>query len=163
MSTSLYQDYFPKQKVCCVRDVDQAKFISTLAKHLKVQGQMEIPAWVDHVKTAKGKELAPYDPDWLYVRAASLARKVYVRKGTGVGAFQKVYGRQLDRGVKRHKADTASGKIIRFCLQQLEEMGFVATDEVNGGRYLTSEGNREFDLIAKRVADEEAEDDEEDE
>lgn len=37
----------------------------SFAKHLKVQGQMEIPSWVDHVKTAKAKELAPYDPDWL--------------------------------------------------------------------------------------------------
>lgn len=154
---------------------------------------MEIPSWVDHVKTAKAKELAPYDPDWLYVRAASLARKIYIRKGTGVRSFEKVYGRQQRRGVQRNISSTASGKVIRFCLQQLEEMGFIATDETNGGRYMTSEGNREFDkktsktcqkhwksikfyvfwskivffvmirfdLIAKRVADEMAGDDEE--
>ena len=31
--------------------------------------QMELPEWTDIVKTAKFKELAPYDPDWYYVRA----------------------------------------------------------------------------------------------
>ena len=28
-----------------------------------------MPEWVDLVKTAKSKELAPYDPDWYYIRA----------------------------------------------------------------------------------------------
>ena len=31
---------------------------------------MEVPTWVDTVKTASYKELAPYDPDWFYIRAA---------------------------------------------------------------------------------------------
>ena len=30
---------------------------------------MQLPNWVDLVKTATFKELAPYDPDWYYVRA----------------------------------------------------------------------------------------------
>ena len=30
---------------------------------------MKIPDWVDLVKTSKAKELAPYDPDWYYIRA----------------------------------------------------------------------------------------------
>lgn len=39
---------------------------------------MELPTWADVVKTASYKELAPYDPDWFFVRAASMARKVYL-------------------------------------------------------------------------------------
>jgi ribosomal protein S19E (S16A) len=31
--------------------------------------QMELPHWTDIVKTARFKELAPYDPDWYYIRA----------------------------------------------------------------------------------------------
>lgn len=31
--------------------------------------QLQLPAWVDIVKTAKSKELPPLDPDWYYVRA----------------------------------------------------------------------------------------------
>ena len=29
------------------------------------------------------KELAPYDPDWYYIRAAAIVRKIYLRQGTG--------------------------------------------------------------------------------
>ena len=46
----------------------QAKFIEAFAQHLKRQGRFEIPKWGDVVKTGTHKELAPYDPDWLYVR-----------------------------------------------------------------------------------------------
>lgn len=31
--------------------------------------KMELPHWVDIVKTGTLKELAPYDPDWYYIRA----------------------------------------------------------------------------------------------
>jgi ribosomal protein S19E (S16A) len=44
-------------------------FISAYASHLKRSGKIEVPAWVDLVKTGSFKELAPYDPDWYYVRA----------------------------------------------------------------------------------------------
>jgi ribosomal protein S19E (S16A) len=37
--------------------------------HLFSCEQMELPEWADIVKTAQFKELAPYDPDWYYVRA----------------------------------------------------------------------------------------------
>ena len=31
--------------------------------------QIQLPSWVDIVKTGAFKELAPYDPDWYYIRA----------------------------------------------------------------------------------------------
>jgi len=34
-------------------------------------GKLEIPKWVDIVKTGTYKELAPYDPDWFYIRAGN--------------------------------------------------------------------------------------------
>ncbi|EOY01742.1 Ribosomal protein S19e family protein, putative [Theobroma cacao] len=53
---------------------------------------IELPPWTDTVKTARFKELPPYDPDWYYVRAAFMARKIYLRHGLGVGAFRRAYG-----------------------------------------------------------------------
>jgi hypothetical protein len=44
-------------------------FIAAYASHLKRSGKLEVPTWVDMVKTGAFKELAPYDPDWFYVRA----------------------------------------------------------------------------------------------
>lgn len=32
---------------------------------------MELPDWTDIVKTGRLKELAPYDPDWYYIRAGN--------------------------------------------------------------------------------------------
>lgn len=44
-------------------------FISAYSSHLKRSGKLEVPTWVDIVKTGSFKELAPYDADWYYVRA----------------------------------------------------------------------------------------------
>ncbi len=56
------------QTGCTVKDVPAAEFINAYAAHLKRVGQVELPQWVDTVKTAPSKELAPYDQDWFYIR-----------------------------------------------------------------------------------------------
>jgi hypothetical protein len=50
-------------------------FITAYASHLKRSGKLEVPTWVDIVKTGAYKELAPYDPDWFYVRAGTFIPK----------------------------------------------------------------------------------------
>lgn len=55
-----------------MKDVPAAEFISTYAAYLKRVGLVELPSWVDTVKTAPSKELAPYDQDWLYIRIGKL-------------------------------------------------------------------------------------------
>merc|ERR1712217_352839 len=134
--------------VVSVKDVEAAKFIESFAQHLKRQGRFEIPKWADVVKTGKAKELPPNDPDWLYVRTASMVRKIYIRGGSGVGAFTKVYGSQRRRGTCTNVFSKGSGKICRYIMQQLEEMGLVEQDEDNGGRKITQEGQRELDTVA---------------
>ena len=64
--------------------------------------------------------MAPLDADWLYIRAAALARKVYLRGHLGVSTLQHIYGGKQRFGVRRNHHETSSGKIIRYCLQQLE-------------------------------------------
>ena len=56
---------------------------------------MKVPEWTDIVKTAKFKELAPYDEDWFYIRCASIARHVYIRAPVGVGAVARIYGGEV--------------------------------------------------------------------
>ena len=53
---------------------------------------MKLPHYVDYYKTGHHNELAPYDKDWYYIRAASVARHIYIRKGVGIGALSKIYG-----------------------------------------------------------------------
>ena len=152
MATGAYDSYFQEDKtVVTVKDVEAAKFIKAFAQHLKRQGRFEIPKWSDVVKTGVSKELAPYDPDWLYTRTASIVRKVYIRGGSGVGGFAKVYGHQYRRGTQTNSYAKGSRKIIRYILIQLEEMGLVEQDE-NGGRKITKEGQRELDTVAVQAA-----------
>eukprot|EP00929_Paragymnodinium_shiwhaense_P102506 TRINITY_DN656_c0_g3_i1.p1 TRINITY_DN656_c0_g3~~TRINITY_DN656_c0_g3_i1.p1 ORF type:complete len:163 (-),score=55.38 TRINITY_DN656_c0_g3_i1:85-573(-) len=162
MSVQPYDDVFKSKAIVTVKDVTADKFIKAFSQHLKRQGRYEIPKWADIVKTGISKELAPYDPDWLYVRTASMVRKIYIRGGTGTGGFRKVYGSQMRRGNCTKIFAKGSGKVLRYCLQQLEEMGLVEQDE-NGGRKITKEGQRELDTVAVQAAQEEEEEGEDDE
>jgi len=134
-----------------VKDIPAHEFIVTYAGHLKRSGKLEVPKWADLVKTGHFKELAPYDPDWYYIRAASIARKLYLRGGTGVGAFRKIYGGADRRGVKPSHFTLGSGAVIRSVLHQLEKLNLV-TKDTKGGRRITVEGQRELDSIAGTIA-----------
>ena len=118
-----------EQKYLTVKDVPANHFIAAYAEYLKRSNKIEIPAWVDYVKTGKSKQLCPYDRDWLYVRAAALARKVYLRAHLGVGALKKIYGGTKNSGSRPKHFVTASGKVLRYLLKQLEKNGIVAIDE----------------------------------
>lgn len=112
-----------------VKDVSAADFITNYANFLKRTGNVELPSWVDYVKTSTRKELAPYDPDWFYVRMAALARQVYIRPGRGVGAFRKVYGGRKRRGSKPSHFALASSSVIRYALRQLEKLEIIEKTE----------------------------------
>lgn len=136
-----------------VKDVKPQDFITAYAAHLKSTDKLQIPDWVDVVKTARHKELPPLDRDWYYVRAAALARQVYVQQDLGVGALSIRYGGKNKRtGAKPEHYQRASRGIIRHILQQLESVGFVEKSEnLKGGRRITPAGQKDMDLIAGRV------------
>ena len=134
----------------CVRDISAAQFIEAYAEHLKNSDKFELPVWADTVKTAVFKELAPYGDDWYYIRAASIARKVYLRPGVGVGQLQKWYGGAYRRGTRTEHFRKASAGIIRSVLLQLEEMKVVEKLE-NGGRQISRVGQQDLDRIAGTV------------
>ncbi|KAL2112141.1 hypothetical protein VUR80DRAFT_8509 [Thermomyces stellatus] len=141
-----------------VRDVDAQKFISAYAAFLKRQGKLPIPGWVELVKTGTSKELPPQDIDWFYIRAASVARHIYLRKTVGVGRLRKVHGSAKNRGSRPSKHVDASGSVDRKIVQALEKIGVVELDEDRGGRRITEAGQRDLDRIAQTTAEEDEED-----
>lgn len=80
------------QKFFTVKDVPAMDFIREFANHLKKTNKITIPKWVDFVKTGINRELSPYDEDWLYIRIAAVARKIYLRSNTGVGSLRHFFG-----------------------------------------------------------------------
>ncbi|XP_011156555.1 40S ribosomal protein S19a [Solenopsis invicta] len=133
-----------------LKDVDQQKFVKAFAAFLKKTGKMRVPEWVDIVKTAKFKELAPYDPDWYYIRCAALVRHIYIRSPIGVGAVTKIFGGRKRNGTHpSHFCRSASG-VARKALQSLEQLKLIEKAPL-GGRKLTSQGRRDLDRIAAQV------------
>ncbi len=51
-----------------MKDVNAHSFIAALSKHFKKNPNVNIPDWVDLVKTGVQKELGPLDEDWYYTR-----------------------------------------------------------------------------------------------
>ena len=93
------------------------------------------------------------DNDWYYIRAAAIARRVYLRQGLGVGAFRRIFGgRSNQKGAvdPEHHAKAAGG-VIRHALHTLETLGLVEKLAGGKGRRITSEGQRQMDLVAARV------------
>lgn len=129
-----------------MKDVPADKFVSALAQHLK--SKMKVPGWADIVKTAHWKELAPINPDWYFVRAAAVARRVYLRGGSPAGLAKAFGGRQRRGARKPHFAEASTG-LLRKILQQLEEIGLVA--KADKGRKITAAGQRELDTVAGQI------------
>jgi small subunit ribosomal protein S19e len=134
----------------CVRDVPAPAFIAAYAEHLKNSDKFELPVWADTIKTGVFKELSPYGDDWYYIRAASIARKVYLRPGVGVGMLQKWYGGNYRRGARTEHFRKANSGVIRSVLIQLQEMRVVEAVE-SGGRRVTTVGQQDLDRIAGSV------------
>lgn len=147
-----------EERGICVRDVSAKDFITAYAEHLKNSDKFELPVWADTVKTATFKELAPYGEDWYYIRAASIARKIYLRPGLGVGQLRKWYGGAYkNHGVRHQHFVRANSGIIRSVLLQLEEMKVTEKCD-KGGRRMTRVGQQDLDRIANSIFRDQEED-----
>jgi small subunit ribosomal protein S19e len=107
--------------------------------------------WVDTVKTGVAKELPPQEIDWFYVRAASVARHVYLRKTVGVGRLRKVHGVAKNRGVRPSQHTAGSGSVDRKIMQALEKINVLEQDEEKGGRRITQSGQRDLDRTCRAL------------
>ncbi|CAM0139422.1 Protein component of the small (40S) ribosomal subunit [Umbelopsis sp. WA50703] len=139
-----------------VKDVNAHEFVKAYAAYLKRTGKLEVPKWVDIVKTGTYKELAPYDPDWFYVHAASVARHIYLRPSVGVGALRKLHGGRVNRGSRPSHHVHASGSVQRKVLQALEKVNVLEQDN-KGGRRISQDGRRDLDRIAMTLIEQDDE------
>ncbi|EDW38742.1 GL13146 [Drosophila persimilis] len=128
-----------------VKDIDQHAVTKAVAVFLKKTGKLKVPDQMDIIKTAKFKELAPYDPDWFYVRCASILRHLYHRSPAGVGSITKIYGGRKRNGVHpSHFCRAADGAAHPGARPPCREAP-------RGGRKLSSIGQRDLDRIANQI------------
>merc|ERR1711976_435161 len=126
-----------------VKDENQHEFPKALAALLTKSGKFKVPEWSDIVKLGRFNELAPYDEDWFYTRAASTCRHLYIRSPAGVGAFTKIYGSKRRNGTAPSHNCRANRSVARKVLQALENLKMVEKDPNSGGRKLTASGRRD--------------------
>jgi len=134
-----------------VKDVNQQKFVVAFAEFLKKSGKMTVPEWAELIKLARFNEQGPVDRDWFYVRAASVARHLYIRAPAGVNSFTKIYGARKSNGSAPSHFARGSQSVSRRILQALESMALVEKHP-DGGRRLTPQGRRDMDRISAQLS-----------
>jgi small subunit ribosomal protein S19e len=121
-------------------DVEANVLVERLAKHLKENiGEIAPPTWALTSKTSAHKERPPQNPDWWYVRCASLLRKLYIHGPVGIQRLRVEYGGRKRKGTSIEHVKDSGGSAIREPLQQLEKAGLVAKEGPKG-RKLSGEG-----------------------
>lgn len=135
-------------------DVPASMLIKKLAKYLKENvDAVTPPAWASMAKTGTHVEKQPQDPDWWYVRSASLLRKIYIHGPIGIEKLRADYGGRKNYGVKPSHAAKAGGSIVRKALQQLEAAGYIETFKPRGRRS-TREGRKLLRELAQELGKE---------
>ncbi|MEM2136527.1 MAG: 30S ribosomal protein S19e [Candidatus Methanomethylicia archaeon] len=122
------------------KDVPAEKLIMEIAKQFKKNyPQITPPVWAQYVKTGVHRDKVPENPDWWYIRSASILRKIFLSGFVGVESLRTAFGGRKQLGTRKSHFRKSGGKIIRKILQQLEAAKLVMN--VDGrGRTLTSEG-----------------------
>ena len=133
-------------------DVPASKLIKKVAKYLKENvDAVSPPAWASMAKTGTHVEKQPQDPDWWYVRSASLLRKIYIHGPIGIEKLRADYGGRKNYGVKPAHVAKAGGSTVRKALQQLETAGYIETFKPRGRR-LTREGRKLLQELAEELS-----------
>ena len=132
-------------------DVPPLVLIERLAKHLKDEvDEITPPEWATFAKTGVHTQRPPSNPDWWFIRSASILRKIYVKGPIGIEKLRQEYGGRIDRGARPEHARKGAGAIVRKATQQLQTAGLV-TQLRNEGKVVTNDGRRLLDRLSTEL------------
>lgn len=132
-----------------VYDVKASELVSEAAKKLKDVLKAP-PDYIHYVKSGASKERPPQDPEFWYVRSASILRQVYVNGPVGISRLRVRYGSRKEHEVHRRHHWDSGGSIIQDSLNALEAVNFVK--KTKKGREITSKGKSFLDGISKEIS-----------
>jgi len=133
-----------------VRSVEAERLIDRVAAYLKANTPVKPPTWALFAKTSVAREEPPKNPDWWFIRAASILRRLYLKGPLGVSRMRKFYGGRHRPGMSPPYFARGSGAVVRKILQQLEGAGLVVTVP-RKGRALTPAGVKVLEQAAKSL------------
>ena len=131
-----------------VYDVDASELVKMAAEKLK--SKVKKPDYVNYVKSGAAKERMPEDPDFWYIRTASILRQVYVNGPVGVSRLRTRYGSRKDHVIHKHHHMPASGSIISDAFKELEGLDYVK--KTGKGRVITPKGKSFLDKLSNEIS-----------
>jgi small subunit ribosomal protein S19e len=131
-------------------DVPPSLLLPRLATELRTRKAVSPPPWATFAKTGVHKQRAPTQPDWWYLRSASVLRKIYLKGNVGIERLSAEYGGKRDRGSAPYHAHTGSRSVLREIVHQLEKAGLVQPYKTKGRR-VSPEGAKLLDSLSKDV------------
>ena len=133
-----------------VYDVPPDRLVEAIASDLQKADEATPPSWAPFVKTGVHREKSPSQADWWHTRLAAVLRKVYLRGPVGTERLAGEFGGARDAGSSPYHPRKGSRSVVRTCLTQLEDLGYV-TKESKGGRSVTPKGQSYLDGKAREV------------
>ena len=133
-----------------IRSIESGRYNKILAEAIKKSEDFEKPEWIDFVKTGQHKQRPNANPEFWYLRSASILKQIYIKGIVGVKRLRTRYGGRKDRGTNPPRFVKSGGKIIRKILQQAEDAGLV--EKAGGkkaGRQLTKKVKEFLESFAK--------------
>ncbi len=129
-----------------INDIGPEKANQKLAGELKKIKAINPPSWSAFVKTGNHNERPPENPDWWFIRAASILKNIYNHGPVGVSKMRTRYGGRKNRGRKPERFAKASGNIIRKIVQQLETAELIKQSATqHKGRIIAPKGQSLLD------------------
>lgn len=139
-----------KRKGATVRDVPAYKWVKAMASQFKREGKLQVPNIAELVKTSHGRERAPQNADWYYLRAAAVLRHIYLRPGNGYGGLAKAFAIKKNNGSKPERTTKAATGPLHWACKSLEGLKLIAKGKGHG-RVVTKEGRKRADTVAFNV------------
>ena len=133
-----------------VYDVPHDLLVEAVASDLRKAVQTQPPSWAPFVKTGVHREKSPSQSDWWHTRLAAVLRKVYLRGPVGTERLAGEFGGSRDGGSSPYHPRKGSRSVVRTCLTQLEELGYVKKED-KSGRSITPKGQSYLDGKARQI------------
>ncbi|EPY30128.1 small subunit ribosomal protein S19e [Strigomonas culicis] len=144
-----------KKKGAVLRDVNAWRWIKTAAAHFKREGKIMVPNCTEIMKSSHGRERAPQNKDWYYIRCAAVLRALYLRPGEGYGGLSKRFAKKKNNGSRPEHTVRAATGLLHWACKSLSKLGLL--EKVNdsegnpNGQRVTKKGRKVVDSLAFQV------------
>lgn len=129
-------------------EIESDQLVKRTAEKLREQN-ISKPSYVDYVKSGAGRDRAPTDDSFWYMRCASILRQTYVNGPIGISKLRTRYGNRKRHVVTHPHHKRAGGSIIKDAFDTLEKAGYVA--KTKDGRTITDKGKSFLDKVANEL------------